>query len=737
MYESNVNGDGYTSSMTHSLKKRNMRKDLCSNQAFPFKTNQFKEDIDSKHDIIELDDDYIHVDKSNLSSTNGHYKKKPICLGDMQKDNSKQSLKRNYTFNRLTDSDKKYMTRTHSTVDISAASNNKSEIKLMRISLEEIRAKIAYNTSLIVSNDFTIKEHVSQLKGMKKKKEQIKIQLPNRISEKESFEEIYKSNIMKYTKSNYRKGNYCVLKQNANSSFDYGTIAVSKHEITSLSIKQFKEAVIAILNDLLINNRYEIIYQNLIEAVITRTYTSLNSTMELCRGDLFFPKLSKALCDIYPTINKEVLTVLLKYTVKLSYIESILEKEMNYLSTEYKIKKSELIQSINKNKEENMLIEAELKELKNKENECMANFDLLADISDKTTMNSSHYFKESIQKGSFLFEDEKNEQSFGNKEMTKYTSNHLSPHLYCNKKTSERSSKITTNNESNIFHRCASIAGSTVLKLDSSFPIMNEDSANCLIKTPRKNSKKHHRNKQLSFDIQRNHIIAQNSTQYTNSPNYIYSTQSQTQQCKPINFKPRNKNNEDALKGRSHSILSISNNDIGTRYDYYISLLHDTYCYCKFISKLDPKFNPLLPYSNTPELLGYDKGFISYDQPTESLLFVSCINKHRKHRIKLSSIQGTILINLIKDIISIHKEYQNMLQELTDKPIEVDKFILRKEFDDILLSNNDKIKSALCSFFSFSIVLSSNEKIELIFVSYNEFKVWYNSLGYLISNKNA
>ena len=77
----------------------------------------------------------------------------------------------------------------------------------------------------------------------------------------------------------------------------------------------------------------------------------------------------------------------------------------------------------------------------------------------------------------------------------------------------------------------------------------------------------------------------------------------------------------------------------------------------------------------------------------------------------------------MNDVIKIHEiylkynEYCNL--------ISLNKLINYREIRNIKMNNNDKIKSALCHFFSFLIVFNNKKRIECIFINYEDFIKWF------------
>ena len=132
-----------------------------------------------------------------------------------------------------------------------------------------------------------------------------------------------------------------------------------------------------------------------------------------------------------------------------------------------------------------------------------------------------------------------------------------------------------------------------------------------------------------------------------------------------------------------------------------------------------------------PDKLGYLQGYISINFENNLLEIKPKINEGEIN-IKMQILEDSLKINLKKindiicemnDVIRIHEiylkynEYYNL--------ISLNKLINFREIRNIKMNNNDKIKSALCHFFSFLIVFNNKKRIECIFINYEDFIKWF------------
>ena len=83
-------------------------------------------------------------------------------------------------------------------------------------------------------------------------------------------------------------------------------------------------------------------------------------------------------------------------------------------------------------------------------------------------------------------------------------------------------------------------------------------------------------------------------------------------------------------------------------------------------------------------------------------------------------------------------KYNNKCQKESSKKIRsLNKFIHLKELNDINMDDNQKIKSAMCKYFAFSILLIEGRYLEIIFLNYDDFKNWYNGLSLIVNSKKS
>ena len=209
----------------------------------------------------------------------------------------------------------------------------------------------------------------------------------------------------------------------------------------------------------------------------------------------------------------------------------------------------------------------------------------------------------------------------------------------------------------------------------------------------------------------------------------------------------------------------------------------ESFCYYKIIDKNlinnSNKFNPLNDCLVNPEYLGYYECYISIDvvsgcikiSPKISIdkmaylpksEYISIVNnKDNKGNnefymnIKLKEIFNVHVEKYMKNIIKIqnillkyNSENKNMYNNgnsnnnniKVNKIFSINKIINKKEISEIKIEQNEKIKAALCNFFSFSFSFGnkssnlSSMKIDLVFINFEQFNIWLNTLDSIVKN---
>ena len=213
----------------------------------------------------------------------------------------------------------------------------------------------------------------------------------------------------------------------------------------------------------------------------------------------------------------------------------------------------------------------------------------------------------------------------------------------------------------------------------------------------------------------------------------------------------------------------------------------ETFCYFKIFeedTKNKNRFNPLENCSINPENIGYCEGYISIDNISNYIKILPKRSSNPKYNnknnvsgteimsnynininnfikkdkikygynlynkikdsnlnIKLKDIYEIEVTNTMNNIIKIHNIFlkYNSIQKnnINDiKDLNLNKFIYMREMQEINIPQNEKIKSILCNYFSFSFVFEKYNQltdIELIFINFEQYILWNSFIKSLVS----
>ena len=374
-------------------------------------------------------------------------------------------------------------------------------------------------------------------------------------------------------------------------------------------------------------------------------------------------------------INETQLLLLFKYLIKISYLDQKIQESFNYIKKEYKEKKKDAKDKLNDLLNTKTLTEEKLLELKN----------LSEELENKLNkINTNNLSNTNL----FLIKENNFELSNNNKKNTSKSSSRDKNINYFKSKA-----KINTDNyQISLSNINSNIEGNKNDSYKLIYPSTNISIENQILKT------------------QTSPISTVTSSRF--------------------NILVNNKNlNTDS--NNSHK----KNN-----------LFNESFCYYKIINKYERRFNPLNITDKTPEFIGYNIGIISIDFTNKLLLFTDSKNdeksffnyKNKNLKIDFKQLSNITIQQFMKDIIKIYTFYLKYNQKCEKEPNRnirsLNKFIHLKELNQINMDDNQKIKSALCKYFSFTIILSEEKDLEVIFINFDEFKFWYNGISLIVKN---
>ena len=295
----------------------------------------------------------------------------------------------------------------------------------------------------------------------------------------------------------------------------------------------------------------------------------------------------------------------------------------------------------------------------------------------------------------------------------------------------ERKKKLLKDNILELDKKKESLNKRIFNSLTKKYSILEKETDMELLKKPKK--KKSLTNKKINLSINKSESVEisaissinttwrKNIFSYSTKSNNNYSLMKSKSNTNIINsLSPKTKNKKDFINEDIKKYKSSSNMKI-----------NETFCFFKIIKDKDNNYNPLKHYQISPDKLGYLQGYISINFENNLLEIKPKINEGEIN-IKMQILEDSLKINLKKindiicemnDVIRIHEiylkynEYYNL--------ISLNKLINFREIRNIKMNNNDKIKSALCHYFTFSIKFNNIKRIQCVFINYEDFIKWF------------
>ena len=165
-------------------------------------------------------------------------------------------------------------------------------------------------------------------------------------------------------------------------------------------------------------------------------------------------------------------------------------------------------------------------------------------------------------------------------------------------------------------------------------------------------------------------------------------------------------------------------------------LLKKTFCYYR--EKIHPNHKKFNPIKDNPLLLpnypyNYIKSTISVCNNYDNIKVVP--SSQLDNIIYSLKIISNIEINsMTKIIIEINKNYRRY--KYLNKNWIKNEFISKQKKNYLIFDENEIEKCFYNKYYNFFVVLLNNKKIEFLFSSYEEFKLWFNGINFIIKNKN-
>ena len=229
-------------------------------------------------------------------------------------------------------------------------------------------------------------------------------------------------------------------------------------------------------------------------------------------------------------------------------------------------------------------------------------------------------------------------------------------------------------------------------------------------------------------------------------------------------------------KDKNYASLKL---ELDNKYQLLKQNTMDTFAYFKLITYNDNEiFDPMQDFSINLKYMGYNECNISLDSISGNLKIVpklkndmNYLNKIKNNKFiniinnniensnvdifstyNSSTNNNNYYINIkIKDInkINIPKNTKTIIkiQQIILKfnktkkmKFDINKILNLKEMSEINMKQDDKIRAALCNYFSFNIFIGNTRsfcsKIDLVFINYEQFNSWIKNLNMIINNNN-
>ena len=259
----------------------------------------------------------------------------------------------------------------------------KDSDELKKISIEYNSTENAKrNLDNLIKDKINEREEITErLLMLREEKNNLKEQIINLISEKESIEELYKLYIMNINNNlnEINGGINSNLYEKNNTSNNYVNVNLFHFEICKININKCTNEISNILikfcnmskTNINVINEYDESYINLLKSELFNIiqndlvdFIQLNNKVISSKKiEKFFISLSnKIINKIQIEISNEKIVNLLKYIIKVNYYETIIINDLNFINKEYKILKRENQKLLNEKQNE-------INQLINKENE--------------------------------------------------------------------------------------------------------------------------------------------------------------------------------------------------------------------------------------------------------------------------------------------------------------------------------------------------------------------------------
>ena len=191
-----------------------------------------------------------------------------------------------------------------------------------------------------------------------------------------------------------------------------------------------------------------------------------------------------------------------------------------------------------------------------------------------------------------------------------------------------------------------------------------------------------------------------------------------------------NTNIHNTINADNSSLRQTLNNNF-KHYEDKLNILTNgtkqSFCYYRVYNQNNIEVNVLEVNSHNFEIFGYSEGYIFLSLKSDILKFIPIIDIDNELWINLKSIIGIEIDQNMSNVIKIHSLFENGGEH---KNLNINNLIQMKEYIEIPIEENEKIRAALCNNYSFNIIINDvNEvKIECIFNNFEIYTFWMDYL---------
>ena len=641
-------------------------------------------------------------------------------------------------------------------------------------------SEIADIDDKLSNNNNLLKILENNLEKMVKEKKEKQLYVVDLLSKKESLEEIYNIKIVylinakkdkdeskgvnNNKNNNVRKDNVKDVRNDDNINESNEIIKLDDNEkIIEIKVDDIKISDKNKFAEQIINFTEEIL-QNKNMEIRKKLYEKINMGYNIFFSEINSPSehdIKKLIDDFFLRISvfitnqskgkysENLINIFLKQLLKINSINVEITEILKYLNKTYKNNKKELKDKINNLNKKNENLKNKKKSYENIKNELKKFIDENRDKVKNNETSMINFDKDNRQYMSFILDnhlddefdfDFLNDSKNNEINITTDERNISEYDVDNNSKTKNIPRRLKLKRalrNANNFHTALNKTSNDIRKENQIIQNLNSLIIHC-VPWDKKNKKlEEHLNNKTTNEIKVKNLLINNNINIENNNIINNTTVENKDQQKIINMKSPKKmsgyfvlkmnSKKQSFNGTSFHMDNSYFNDTDMNIQLYKDLVKDlpsTFCYFKLSDKNNFNFNPLNNSGSNPIKYSYYEGYLLID------------NNYDKLKITRKSEEKYISI-FLKDIMNIHLSKQminiikiNNLYKKNGNNEDINNFINREEIRMIRMQKCEKIIAVNNKYFIFSIIMGKRfiPKVEFIFVNYEHFNLWYNSL---------